>query len=452
LRSARPSLAFLLLAVLGLLAALAQGVDAAGEPFFPRAGDRGYDASHYSIGLSYLKGSGGIRATTRIDAVARRPLSHLSLDLVGLRVTAVEVDGEPARFRRGRGKLKVFPGQPLSQGEEFEVVIRYRGVPRTITDADGSQEGWYPTDDGVLAVGEPQGTAAWIPCDNVPADKARFDFSVTVPAALKAVANGRLLGRSRNGGRTTFRWQESAPMSTYLALLDIGPGRLVRSTAAGLPAWTLVDPRLAASSRKALASLPEVIRFESGLYGRYPFDSAGSVVDFAPKLGYALETQSRPIYAFAADLTTVVHETAHQWFGNSVGLKRWPNIWLNEGFATWTEWYYAERHGGRTAHGIFRRLYRVPASTRELWEPPSGHPGMPKNLFATSTYVRGAMALEVLRLKIGTKPMLKLLRTWATEHRYRSGDIKEFIALAEKISGRQLDRLFQRWLYKRGKP
>lgn len=433
---------FLLLGVAG----------ASGEPFFPHAGNAGYDALAYHVRLSFRPTGGTISATTTMTATANTGLARFSLDYAGPQVKRVLVEGEPARFQRKPGKLVVRPARPIARGQTFETIVRYHGTPHKITDPDGSQEGWYRTDDGALAVGEPQGTAAWIPCDNVPADKASFKFDLTVPAPLKAVANGRLVSRHSTGGRTTFSWVEPAPMSTYLALADFGRGKLVKSTVAGVPAWTLVDPRLAGRSRKPLAALAKIIRFGSSIYGPYPFDSAGSIVDDAPHLGYALETQSRPIYPYVPDLTTVVHETAHQWFGDSVGLERWPNIWLNEGFATWTEWFYAERHGGRSVHAIFNRLYRVPASNRKFWEPPSGHPGTAKNLFSTSTYVRGAMTLEALRLKIGTKPMLRLLRAWATQHRYDSVDIKEFIALAEKTSGRQLDRLFHRWLYKRGKP
>ena len=424
----------------------------ADEPFFPHLGDRGYNARSYHVRLGFRPGRGTIAASTTMEATARGAVSRISLDFAGPRVSAVTVDGEPARFSRGGDKLRVRPAQGIVPGEAFTVAVHYAGTPHKITDPDGSQEGWYRTDDGALAVGEPLGTPAWIPCDNVPADKASFRFDLTVPASLKAVANGRLLRRAKGDGRTTYSWSEPKPMSTYLALANIGRGKLVRSSVAGKPAWTLVDPRLDRRSRDALAALPEIVRFVSNVYGPYPFGSAGSVVDLAPKLGYALETQSRPIYTFPPDLTTVVHETAHQWFGDAVGLKSWPNIWLNEGFATWTEWFYAERHGGRSAHGIFSRLYRVPASTGAFWEPPPGHPGTAKNLFATSTYVRGGMALEALRLKIGTKPILRLLRTWVTNHRYGSGDIKEFVALAEQISGRRLDDFFQRWLYRPGKP
>jgi aminopeptidase N len=451
LRSTRLSLAIIcLLASAGVAQAVA--AEPAGEPLFPRAGNAGYDALHYEVRLTYKPRGGRIKANTAIEAAATGPLRRFSFDFVGPEVSEVEVDGTAARFRRGPGKLIVIAPREIGAGERFTTLVRYSGVPPTVIDADGTQEGWYRTDDGVIAVGEPQGTAAWIPCNNVPGDKATFGFQITLPDGLKAVANGRR-GRSVNrSGGVQINWVEAAPMSTYLAVLNIGRGRIVESRAAGLPTWTLVDPRLERGSLGPLAALGEVIRFESGVFGGYPFDSAGSIVDFAPALGYALESQSRPIYAFVPDLTTIVHETAHQWFGDSVGLERWPQIWLNEGFATWAQWYYAERHGGRSAQAIFKRLDEVPAADGRFWNPPPARLGRPKDLFDPTVYIRGAMALQALRQKIGTKPLLHLLHRWTTEHRHGNATIGQFTDLAEEVSGRKLEPLFHRWLYQRGKP
>jgi aminopeptidase N len=439
-------------ALLGSAIAAAAGApEQPSEPFFPRSGNRGYNVIHYDVTLGYQPRSGQLNARDVVEARATQGLRRFSLDLDGLKVTSVGVDGEPARFSRGRGKVKVVPATPIAKGHAFTVDLRYQGQPRKVTDPDGSTEGWYRTRDGAVGVGEPVGTAAWLACDNAPRDKASFDIQITVPAGLKAVSNGRLVGRKTVDGRERFSWSEPAPMASYLALVDIGKGKLLHGHAGKLPTWTLVDPRLVRASRAAIDSLPGIIRFESRIYGPYPFAAAGSVVDVA-NLGYALETQSRPIYAFVPDRTTVVHETAHQWFGDSVSLERWPNIWLNEGFATWTQWYFAEQHGGKTAQQVFAELYRRSASETGFWNPPSGHPGRAKNLFITSTYVRGAMTLQALRDKIGTHDLLRIMRTWATERRHGHGDIGEFIALSNQISGSHLRGFFDRWLFRRGKP
>ncbi len=435
----------------GVIASAATVHEHPTEPFFPRSGNRGYDVKHYDVSLGYQPRSGQLNVRDEIEATATSGLSRFSLDLDGLKVTSVSVDGVAADFSRGRGKVKIAPATPIAKGEPFTVQLRYQGVPRKVTDPDGSTEGWYRTSDGAVGVGEPVGTAAWLACNNAPRDKASFEIQITVPTGVKAVSNGRLLSRKRVDGRVRWTWSEPAPMATYLALVDIGDGKLVQGHVGKLPTWTLIDPRLVKKSRAAIDSLPGIIRWESHIYGPYPFAAAGSVVDVA-NLQYALETQSRPIYAFAPNRTTVVHETAHQWFGDSVSLERWPNIWLNEGFATWTEWYYAEQHGGPSAQQVFAKLYRRPASQTKFWNPPSGHPGQAKNLFVVSTYVRGAMTLQALRDKIGTGPLLRVLRTWATEHRHANGDIEEFIALADRISGQHLDGFFHRWLFERGKP
>ncbi len=443
-----------------LLAALIPGVllmsggsafatQAPREPFFPYSGDSRYDVAHYDAHLTYMPADGRLRATNTIEATALEPLTEFSLDFYGLHVGRVTVDGKPADFSRTRGKIHVAPTTPLTAGVPFVVAVRYHGHPGAVFEPD-SLSGWLRTHDGAGAIGEAKGTPAWLPCNNALPDKASFDFHLNVPSRLKGVANGRLVGVSRQGRRKTFHWRESQPMDAYLAVIDIGRGRLMRGEAAGVPTWTFVDPALVAKWKPRLAEVPEILRFEAKLLGPYPFDAAGSIVD---RLGYgtALETQTRPIYDLPPSRVVIVHELAHQWFGDSVGLRRWPDIWLNEGFATWVQWFYSEHHGGPSARQTFRRLMRR-APTSAIWNPPPARPGRPRNLFAFSIYMRGAMTLEALRIKVGTPTMDKILRTWAEEHRYGSANTAEFIALAEEVSERPLHSFFKRWLFRSRMP
>jgi aminopeptidase N len=242
----------------------------------------------------------------------------------------------------------------------------------------------------------------------------------------------------------------SEPMATYLATVDIGRGTLTRERVAGIPSWTMVDPAQE-QARGVLDRLGEVLRFQRSLFGPYPFDSIGAIVDDT-NLGYALETQTRPFFDRAPSLTLLVHEIAHQWFGNSVSPRLWSNIWLNEGFATYAEWLWTEHHGGPTADETFRALYALPPSRTELWDPPPASLGSARNLFVDSVYLRGAMTLQALRERVGDRDFFAILRRWAAAHRYATARTGQFIALAERISGRRLDPLFERWLYQPGKP
>ncbi len=208
----------------------------------------------------------------------------------------------------------------------------------------------------------------------------------------------------------------------------------------------------------SLARQPEIIDFLEDVAGPYPWRSAGGIVDDFQGLGFALETQTRPIYArdfFSNSVdgdSVVVHELAHQWYGDSLAVKRWSDIWVNEGFAYYTEWLWSEREGLGTAQEIFDFFYAdfIPADD-PWWDITIGDPG-PDLLFEFPVYFRGAMTLHALRLEIGDADFFKTLRVWAQS---RAGDnvtIPQFIRLAERISGEQLDALFDAWLFTPGRP
>ncbi|MHB9864047.1 M1 family metallopeptidase [Streptomyces sp. YIM S03343] len=427
------------------------GSAGAGDPYFPLAGNGGYHVRHYGLTLRYDPSSHRLDGQAVLTARATQRLTRFDLDLKGLKITALTVDRASADYRRDGQELIVTPRRALAKGREFRVAVTYHGTPKAVTDPDGSADGWIRTDDGAFVAGEPQGAMTWFPANNHPVDKSSYDFTLTVPSDRAAVANGVYLGKHTADGRTTYRWRQSEPMAAYLATATVGKFKIERyTTGDGIQVYNAVDPREASAAAPVLKKLPSVLKWESKLFGPYPFRAAGAIVDHAD-VGYALETQSRPIYDAAPDIATLVHESAHQWFGDSVSLTTWKDIWLNEGFASYAEWLYSEQHGGDSAQKIFDALYALPASDK-LWAFPPGDPGSGANIFGKPVYARGAMVLHELRKAVGDKTFLHILRSWATEHRAGHGTTAQFIKLAERESGKDLDALFNTWLYTKGKP
>ncbi|MEV6318516.1 M1 family metallopeptidase [Streptomyces sp. NPDC051776] len=429
------------------------GAQNAADPLFPRLGNGGYDVGHYALRLDYDVESRRLDGTAVVTAEATQDLRGFSLDLSGLKVRKVTVDGRKAEVRRERNKLVVRPAREIGKGATFRTAVDYHGRPRTLTDPDGSTEGWVPTDDGAFVVGEPAGAMTWFPVNNHPSDKATYDVRITVPRGWTAVSNGELHDERTRAGRTTFVWRSAEPMASYLATATIGKFEVDRSrTKSGLPLYVAVDPREAAKSRKPLATIPDVLEWETKVFGPYPFSSSGALVEHKPKgVDYALEIQTKPAYPEAPDRSTVVHEMAHEWFGNSVTPKTWRDMWLNEGFATYAEWLWHEQHGGDSAQKTFDALYAKDAD-EGLWAFPPGDPGKAENISGDPVYERAAMALHQLRLTVGERDFFRLLKEWTSAYRHRNADAADFIAFCEKLTGRDLGGLFRTWIYEDGRP
>jgi aminopeptidase N len=450
--------ALLLLAAPAAASRFEPGAPGLGDPFFPLAGNGGYDVKHYSLDLDYVRTTNQLDGKATIVAVAGQNLSSFNLDLRGYDISDLEVNGRDARFTRDGQELTVIPRHGLLRKLPFVVRVEYSGQPEPVVDPDGSLEGWVPTDDGAFVVNEPQGSPGWYPANDNPRDKATFDIAVTVPEGITAIANGRLLSRKTRHGKTTWQWLEDSPMAPYLATATNGVFELRVSRAGRLPLYQAVDPKVAnpALAFERLGAEAEVIDFFSGLYGRYPFSTGGGVVDNGG-VGYALESQTKSMYdvegspSGAPSASTVVHEISHQWFGDAVTNAVWPDIWLNEGFASFSEWIYEERHGGRTAQMQFDALYARPATSSFWRTPPAALPG-PEVMFSSPPYDRGGMTLQALRGKIGDDAFFRLLRTWYAQNRYGNVTTAGFIATAERVSGQQLDAFFDVWLFQPVKP
>jgi Peptidase family M1 domain/Peptidase M1 N-terminal domain len=653
-------------AVAGGFGGFGPGAPGIGDPYFPLDGNGGYDVADYELDVDYEPATDVLSGVASIRARATQNLSRFNLDLVGLTVRAVFVDGRRATWSRDEGELTVTPQRPLRKHERFTTVVVYDGVPEPVGDPQIGISGFIHTDDGTLVAGQPDVAATWHPVNDHPADKASYTFRITVPQGLEAVANGELESRRTSRGRTTWVWEADEPMAPYLATATIGEFDLRAYREDGIRYWDAIDPDLLvppqprtgeqfAISQKAeqsykrltrtidvpagggelsfwvtrdteanwdhffveahpvgsddwttlrdlngnnsqdtgfvcpywlglhpflehyqtenpngacspsgttgdwwaasgasggyeqwrvdlspyaggqvevslsyasddlfqlpgvvvddivgpggagstsfeddgdtmdgwtvpgppegsipnendwivgtaedtppttgeiaegsFARQPEIIEFLSERFGPYPFREAGGIVDDADDIGFALENQTRPVYSKAfffspeSGDSVVVHELAHQWYGDSLALALWQDIWLNEGFATYAEWMWSGREGLGTEQEIFDANASRPADD-PFWTVVIGDPG-PDALFDSAVYDRGAMTLHALRLEVGDRDFFRILRVWAQSREGGNVATPEFVELAERISDEVLDDLFETWLFTPAKP
>jgi aminopeptidase N len=306
---------------------------------------------------------------------------------------------------------------------------------------------------------QPFGAATVFPVNDTPQDKATYAYTLAAPKALTTLANGDFAGTFSRGDLTVSRWLMRQPMASELSMLAIGKYDVISSrTASGVPNITATDHALtipAALAQSFNTQTGDIQEFLATKFGKYPFGSTGGIAVKAG-VGYALETQGRSVYDLGRRPGTIpsggllTHELAHQWLGDSVTPERWSDIWLNEGFATYAEWLYAERFQNKPVQQSFDETYATPADD-DLWQPLTADPGR-DNIFHSTVYDRGAMTLHALRLEIGEKDFARLIRDWPTANRGGNVSTRDFIRFAEDISGEQLDTLFQKWIFTSGKP
>ena len=427
------------------------GAPGVGDPYYPELGNGGYDVEHYDLDLTWLADDGRLDGLARIEATATQDLSRFNLDLAGLDVGSVTVDGEVATSERSARELVITPPGAIAIGSRFVVEVAYDGIPMPIPDGtDLFEVGWQTDGREAFVVAEPGGASTFFPVNDHPSDKATYSFEVTAPADQAVAANGLLVGEPvTEGTDRTWAYEAPEPMASYLVQVAIGD--YVLEDAGEVDGVTLrhaLHRSFAAEARDTVSRPGEMVEVLSDIFGPYPFASYGVVAVDEP-LGFALETQTLTI--IGSDVgrrgrgsdQLLLHELAHQWVGNWVSPATWQDIWLNEGFASYAEWLWIERIGGPPAADAARVVHEK--AGRDLDVPP-GDPGA-HELFQATVYLRGALALQGLREIIGDGAFFELLHTWVDEHGGGVATTADLVDLAERVSGHQLDAHFDAWLY-----
>ncbi|MDJ0350809.1 M1 family metallopeptidase [Cryobacterium sp. PH29-G1] len=431
------------------------GSASAGDPYNAAGGNGGYTAEHYDLNLDYRVTTNRLNATAVITMRALMRLDRFSLDFAGLSMEKVTVNGQrPAKVTHSARKLVITLATTIEAGAEFEVVVRYRGAPHPVRSAWGDV-GWEELDDGVLVSGQPCGAPSWFPCNDHPSNKATYRITVACESGYTVVSNGVLSARSSRSGRTSYTFDVREPMATYLATVLIGRYRR-RDLAAAPVAHSLFFPaELATRVGTDFARLSEMIAFFTDRFGPYPFASY-SVVVTEDELEIPLEAHGLAVFGsnhvdgeHGSD-RLIAHELAHQWYGNSLTVARWHDIWLQEGFACYAEWLWEEQRGGRSADTL-AALHRskVAALPRDIVV---GDPG-PKDMFDDRVYKRGALALHAIRKSLGDDAFFAALRAYTAARRHGHVSTPDFVEFfSEHTGSRAIAGFVTRWVQESALP
>ncbi|GAA3262341.1 M1 family metallopeptidase [Nonomuraea helvata] len=298
--------------------------------------------------------------------------------------------------------------------------------------------------------GQPIGAPSWFPCNDRPDNKASYRITVTTPSPYHVIANGTLTAHRRGAGTTTWTYDQPQPMATYLASVQIGRYQLTE-----IAGTRLAHPaRLTTRARHDFARQGEMMTAFTQRFGPYPFTGYIAVVT-DDDLDIPVEAQGMSIFGRnhadgrRGSERLIAHELAHQWFGNSLTVSCWSDIWLQEGFATYAEWLWSEASGGPPAAEHARRWHqRLTALPQDFV---LADPGV-DTLFDDRVYKRGALTVHALRRTMGDEAFFPTLRAWTTAHRHGNVTTHDLAAHVQRHTARPVGPLLSAWLYDKPLP
>ena len=435
------------------------GAPGIGDPLFPTLGNGGYEVLHYQLDLRYETAAPTqpLDGTVRIVARATQALSQLNLDFAGASIGAVRIGDAVVTAVRDGEEIVITPAQAIARGEVFVITVEhFVAVPRVPSSQNFLGAPFFSSRDGSAWVGQPHNAHRIFPSNDHPSNKATYSFRIDVPDGTTVVASGVETGVEAAGGRSIHTFEQREPMATELVQVAVGAFSVIPrgTTSSGTVVRDVIPTRLVAALDPKLALVTGHLDWLESLLGNYPFATYGSLAMEA-SLGFAVETQTLSLFQasfFSASQlsweTTMVHELAHQWFGDSVAPARWSDVWLNEGHATWYELTFTGGADSPAFVNSMRTLYRRGDQYRASFGPVASPPsGSPLALFNSNVYNGGALALFALRQRIGDAAFREVERAWVTRFRGLSATTDDYIALASEVSGLDLTGFLGDWLY-----
>lgn len=423
------------------------------DDYTPGHGDASYDVTHYDLDLTYKVEGNHLAGRAVLHCLAKDDLDRLSFDLHTLRVTKVTLDGSAVKYSHRKDRLSVRLKTEITREQVFTITVQYSGHPVPLRSKTLGDAGWEELTDGVIVAGQPHGAPSWFPCNDQPANKASYRLTITAPTTHRVVSNGTLISSRRHASSTTWVYDQPEPMAPYLATVQIGRYQLLELDAT-IPLSAAVPGGLVSQYDAAFGLQPEMLKVFTRLFGEYPF-AGYTVVITEDELEIPLESQGLSTFGANYLVTDwdaerlIAHEMSHQWFGNSLTLGQWCDIWLHEGFACYAEWLWSEESGKKSAHEqAIEHWDRLDALDQDLV---LGDPG-PELMFDDRVYKRGALLLHALRLTCGDDDFFELLKTWATEHAHSTVSTQMFIAFVETSTGCSLGSFFEEWLSEEALP
>jgi aminopeptidase N len=431
-----------------------------GDPYYPTEGNGGYQVDSYDLTLSYDPPTNALQSTALIkgSVLSDEGLTQFNLDLQpNLTVSTVTVNDAPATFSQQDSELIITPAALLPAQSPLSVSVTYGGQPGLVAGGTAGlgDGGWYRTESGgAFAAGEPVGASTWFPVNEHPADTATFAVTATVPDKWQVISNGV---RQTDGlpdpgaGNAVFRWTLNEAVASYLTTIYIDTFQTVEDTMAdGKPIVSAIAPDAPANANDLAKQTKGILDVLSSYFGPYPFEAAGGIF-VNTQTGFALETATRPTYSGqSADLDTVIHELAHQWYGDDVTVQRWSDICLNECFASYAPWLYASKVNNADLDAYWKRQMAQVVDNPDFWSSPLVDMGSGNEF--SSVYSRGPLALHALRAEIGDEAFLTMLHDWPATHGGKNATWDEFEAYVTELAGRDLTGFMDAWFRGRTVP